>query len=127
MGATGSRLDHTLANISLLKLGVDKGIKIYIADKQNEIYLIDKNITISGKPGEFFSVIPLTQRVEGISISGAKYDLEDAVMEIGNPYGTSNEFREENVKIKIKKGYLLVIISKDWLTKIPLYEYYILV
>lgn len=113
MGATGSRLDHTLANISLLKLGVDKGVKIYIADKQNKIYLINKNITIRGKPGEYFSVIPLTQRVEGISISGAKYDLNDAVMEIGNPYGTSNEFREENVEIKIKNGYLLVIISKD--------------
>ncbi|MGI5998257.1 MAG: thiamine diphosphokinase [Lutispora sp.] len=112
-GATGSRLDHTLANISLLKLGVDRGIKIYIADKQNEIFLIDKNITISGKPGDFFSVIPLTQRVEGIFISGAKYDLEDAVMEIGDPYGTSNEFKEENVDIRIRNGYLLVIKSQD--------------
>jgi len=113
LGATGSRLDHTLANISLLKLGVEKGVKVYIADKQNEIYLIDNSITIRGKQGEFFSVIPLTQRVEGITINGAKYGLENAVMEIGDPYGISNEFEEENVEIKIESGYLLVIKSKD--------------
>ena len=35
LGATGSRVDHTLANISLLKLGVDNKINIYIAYKKN--------------------------------------------------------------------------------------------
>ncbi|SHJ04529.1 thiamine diphosphokinase [Lutispora thermophila] len=113
LGATGNRLDHTLANISLLKIGIDRGVKMYIADKQNEIFLIDREITISGKPGEYFSVIPFTPRVEGICINGAKYELNDAVMEFGDPYGTSNEFKEKKVHISIKSGYLLVIKSRD--------------
>jgi len=39
--------------------------------------------------------------------------LDEAVMEIGDPYGTSNVFDQERVEIKIEKGYLLVIKSKD--------------
>ncbi|MDD4834573.1 MAG: thiamine diphosphokinase [Lutispora sp.] len=113
IGATGSRLDHTMANISLLKLGLDKGVDIYIADSQNEIYLINKSITIKGKPGELFSLLPISQSVEGICVYGAKYELNEAVMEIGDPYGTSNLFKKENVNIKIRSGYLLVIKSKD--------------
>jgi len=113
LGATGSRMDHSLANISLLKLGVDKGIKIYIADKQNEVYLINDEISIKGHLGEFFSLFPLSERVEGISISGAKYTLENATIEMGETLGISNEFKDDIVKIKIKKGYLLVIKSQD--------------
>lgn len=113
MGATGSRLDHSMANISLLKLGMDKGIKMYIADKQNEIYLVNNEITIEGSPGEMFSLLPLTERVDGLCVCGAKYDLNEAVMEIGDPYGTSNQFKQEVVEIKIKNGYLLIIKSKD--------------
>ena len=101
LGATGSRLDHTMANISLLKLGLDKGISMYIADSQNEIYLINSRITIKGKPGEIFSLLPFSQRVEGICVYGAKYELNEAVMETGDPYGTSNLFKQEDVSIKI--------------------------
>ncbi|NLM43304.1 MAG: thiamine diphosphokinase [Clostridiales bacterium] len=113
LGATGSRVDHTLANISLLKLGVDNNINIYIADKQNEIYLINNEISIKGHLGDYFSLFPLSERVEGISISGAKYDLENETIEIGDTLGISNEFKDDKVEIKIKKGYLLVIKSQD--------------
>ncbi|HHY77379.1 MAG TPA: thiamine diphosphokinase [Clostridiales bacterium] len=113
IGATGSRVDHSLANISLLKLGIDRGIKIYIADKQNEIYLINDEISIKGHLGEFFSLFSLSEKVEGISISGAKYTLENQTIQMGDTLGISNEFKDDIVKIKIKKGYLLVIKSQD--------------
>jgi len=113
LGATGSRIDHSLANISLLKLGIEKGVKIYIADKKNEVYLVNNEISIKGRSGEFFSLFPLSEKVEGISICGAKYTLENAAIEMGDTLGISNEFKDDVVKIKIKKGYLLVIKSQD--------------
>ena len=58
-------------------------------------------------------MFPLSERVEGISISGAKYDLENETIEIGDTLGISNEFKDDKVEIKIKKGYLLVIKSQD--------------
>lgn len=113
LGATGSRIDHMIANISMLKLGIQRGIPISIIDGKNHIRLIKDSITLKGKTGEYFSLIPYTEKVEGISTRGAHYELENAVMVFGDTYGISNYFEEETVEIAIKKGYLLVIRSED--------------
>jgi len=113
LGATGSRIDHMIANMSLLKLGIEKNIPISIIDNKNYIRMIKDSISLEGKKGEFFSLIPFTEKVEGISTKGAHYELYDAEMGFGDPYGVSNYFEEETVEISIKKGYLLVIKSED--------------
>lgn len=113
LGTTGRRIDHTLGNISLLKLGIEKDVNISIADNKNHIYLIKDSITLHGKKEEIFSLIPFTERVEGICTDGAHYELHNAVMEQGTTYGISNYFERETVKVSIKSGYLLVIKSQD--------------
>jgi len=113
LGATGKRIDHMLGNISLLKLGAEKGVNISIADRNNRIFLIKDNITIRGGIGNIFSLIPFTEKVTGICTEGAYYELSDAVMEQGNPYGISNIFMKDWVRISIKSGLLLVIMSRD--------------
>lgn len=113
LGATGSRIDHMIANISLLKLGIENGIPISIVDNKNSIHMIADSISLEGNKGDIFSLIPYTEAVEGITTKGAHYELKDAKMELGNPYGVSNYFEEETVQVSIKRGYLLVIKSKD--------------
>ena len=39
LGATGTRFDHTIANVYLLKNLADKGIKAKIIDSNNIIYI----------------------------------------------------------------------------------------
>lgn len=113
LGATGSRIDHMIANISLLKLGMDRNIPISIMDNKNHIRMIKDSIVLEGNKGDFFSLIPFSEKVEGISTKGARYELTDAEMELGDPYGVSNCFEAETVEISINKGYLLVIKAED--------------
>jgi thiamine pyrophosphokinase len=113
LGATGSRIDHMLANVSLLKLGFEKSVPISIIDNNNNIRMIKDYIRLTGKKGEYFSLIPFSEKVKGLCTKGAHYELHDAVMELGNPYGVSNIFEEAEVEISIKEGYLLVIKSED--------------
>jgi thiamine pyrophosphokinase len=113
LGATGSRIDHMIANISLLKLGIERNIPISMMDNKNHINMIRDSISLEGCKGDYFSLIPFTEKVEGICTKGAKYELKDAEMELGDPYGVSNRFEANTVDISIKKGYLLVIKSQD--------------
>lgn len=113
IGATGNRIDHMLANISLLKMGIDRGKSIRIIDENNEIYLIDNKLTIKGAKDELISLLPISERVEGVTIVGSHYELKKAFMELGNPYGVSNYFLGNEINITIEKGYLLVIKSRD--------------
>jgi thiamine pyrophosphokinase len=113
LGATGSRLDHTIANISLLKLGIENNVPISIIDNKNHIRMIRDSIILSGKKGDFFSLIPFAEKVEGLSTKGAHYELSNAAIELGESYGVSNYFESNSVEVNIKKGYLLVIKSED--------------
>lgn len=112
LAATGTRLDHTIANLHLLKVAMDAGVKMKIVNENNEIFLIDKECTISKKDGFHLSLLPVG-RAEGISASGVYYPLTDGVMEFGNPYGVSNEFTEDEAKVSVKEGLLLAFLSRD--------------
>lgn len=113
LGATGSRLDHTLGNISILKLAVDNNKKACIIDEKNELYVINKSIRLEGRKGEILSLLPMSTKVEGISLTGVQYPLKNAVMEIGNPYGVSNMFDDAVAELSIGNGYMIVIKSRD--------------
>lgn len=113
LGASGSRLDHTLGNISILRLAADQGKTAWMMDENNALTIIKDRIRLEGSKGDILSLLPLSSRVEGITIKGVSYPLENAVMEIGNPYGVSNQFENEVVELSIQSGYLIVIKSKD--------------
>ena len=114
IGAIGSRIDHTLANIHILKIAIENEIKIRIINQNNEITLIDKNIKIKkDEHYKYISLIPLTTKVEGVTLKGFKYLLNDDTLYIGDSLGVSNEQINEIAEIQIKKGILILIKSKD--------------
>jgi thiamine pyrophosphokinase len=113
LGATGSRFDHTLGNVSILRLAADKGKRACIVDENNEIYVVKDGLRLKGSKGDILSLLPLSSKVEGINITGVLYPLQNAVMEIGNPYGVSNKFAGSEAELTISTGYMIVIKSKD--------------
>lgn len=113
LGATGTRLDHTLTNINLLIKADNANIKATIIDKNNIINLISSNIEIKGKKGDLVSLIPITTSVEGINTIGLEYPLKNATMYIGKSLGVSNVMEDSIANVSIEKGYLLVMKCND--------------
>lgn len=114
LGAIGTRLDHTIANVHILKQALNKNIKAKIVNEKNEIQLIDKEIIIKKDDNyKYVSIIPLTTQVTGITIEGMKYIINDYTLSIGDSLGVSNEQIDKDAKISIKTGILVVIKSKD--------------
>ncbi len=113
LGALGTRLDHSMANVFLLKRLLDAGIKGMIADERNEAVLIDKSICIKREQGMKVSLIPVTGAARGVTTQGLYYPLTDATLELGSTWGVSNEFSEETACVTLKEGLLLVIKSRD--------------
>ncbi|GBF34057.1 thiamin pyrophosphokinase [Desulfocucumis palustris] len=111
LGALGTRFDHSLANVHLLRLAGDKGVPAKIINQFNEISLVTPGepAILKGLPGETFSLLPLTAEVTGVNVTGARWPLRDAVFSIGNPYGISNEVAADRVEISITSGLLLLI------------------
>ncbi|HOJ11253.1 MAG TPA: thiamine diphosphokinase [Clostridiales bacterium] len=113
IGGIGTRFDHTLANIFLLKKMLNKGVEGWIINEYNRITLIDNKMCLKREDGIKVSLLPLSEMVEGITTSGLYYPLSNAKMEIGPTRGISNEFSDEYAEISITSGLLLVILAKD--------------
>lgn len=113
LGFLGTRQDHTITNISLLKQFDDVSKKAYIIDENNEIYLAKKENTIYGKKGDIVSIIPFGQSLFGVSTTGLDYSLEDGILIFGESRGVSNIMTTDKCTITIKQGCGLIIKSTD--------------
>lgn len=113
IGVTGSRFDHTLTNMHLLKKFNESGIKAKIINDKNEIYYVNKNITISGNIGEQISIIPISEELIGINTFGLEYPLCDESLIFQSSRGVSNVFSSTEVRIEIKEGEYFLIKSQD--------------
>jgi thiamine pyrophosphokinase len=113
LGATGTRLDHTIANVQLLYPLLKKGIRAKLVDEHNVIELVDSRLVIENKKGCYISLIPLTMRVGGIITKGLEYSLSNADIELGTSLTVSNVITDEVAEVSVKDGVLLSIIAKD--------------
>jgi len=113
LGVTGSRMDHTLANIFLLRKLIKQNITARIIDSKNEMIMVMDTITMEGNPGDLVSIIPITQIVSGITLMGLEYEMTDGQIEMGSSLGISNCFIKSKAVVSIKGGMALVIKSRD--------------
>ncbi len=115
LGATGTRLDHVLANVYLLGIGLEENVQIEMLDAYNRIRMITGEVVLRKAEtfGEYVSLLPVAGRVKGVSLKGFKYPLENVDMQVFSSLGISNEILEEEAYIQVKEGYLILFESQD--------------
>lgn len=115
LGATGTRIDHMLGNIELLGIGLQNHIPIQIVDERNRVRMIDSGITLEREKqfGKFVSLIPYTNVVKGLTLTGFKYPLDCYDLKGFCSLGVSNEIIEASATIKFEQGILIVIEARD--------------
>ena len=72
-----------------------------------------KELVIQGSPGDYLSLVALSDTVEGIYLSGLEYPLENADLNRGSSLGVSNCFTGPQAKVSIRSGCLMVSRSRD--------------
>lgn len=119
LAATGSRLDHVVTNMNLLLLAEKAGIECYMVDETNRIQLLSasmrKCVRISREKqyGTYLSVIPMSETVEGFTITGVAYPLDHVVLSQGNSLTVSNQITSENACISLERGSVWIMESRD--------------
>lgn len=116
LGALGGRMDHALGNVQLLNQCFQNGMRVEIYDERNKIYLAGFGRTEFFREqtyGRYISFLPLTETVEGITLTGFKYPLSNKTIHLGTSLCISNELREEKGSLEFKKGTLICIESHD--------------
>ena len=110
VGVVGARLDHTLANLSILLDLDSRGIPGCILDDYSEIEIVSQNpVEIAGE-WAFFSLLNITGTARGITVTGAKYPLDRGEITCEYQYGVSNEVLPgQTARVSLEQGRLLLI------------------
>ena len=113
-GATGGRMDHTIANIQTLRYILGHGAYGELIDDGNHVTMQGPGIKVySRMNGYYFSMFAYTEECSGITATGFQYPLKDAVLKSSFPLGVSNKVTGKSGIISLEKGILLIIYSKD--------------
>ncbi|NFT91983.1 thiamine diphosphokinase [Clostridium botulinum] len=114
LGATGTRMDHTLGNIGLLLSYKKKGIYLEIIDNNNKVYLANNKMDLNGKRGENISFHALSDIVKNFKVTGAKYNIPNGKdITLLDPSAICNEFLDTCINIEYDKGEILILHSID--------------
>ncbi len=113
LGAIGTRIDHTLANINLLCIPFNEGVNCIIEDERNRIFLTRSPLFLKKDDKKYFSIFPHTDELTGLNIVGAKFELKNYNLNKNSTLTISNEFLNDVVKIDFNKGTALIIESDD--------------
>lgn len=109
-GATGSRIDHSYANLLALRYVREQGAfgRIYAPDAELFV-LMNERCEFSAAERGKISVFSLSGESRGVTISGLKYELTDWRLTSGDWLGLSNELIGRAGFISVRAGVLLII------------------
>lgn len=110
VGALGSRLDQSLANILLLaRRPWPARLRVLVGHEIAEVVRGGETLTLDAPPGSTVSLLPLSRRVSGVTYRGLLYPLEEATLYLGSTRAISNEVRESPATVRVGRGVALVV------------------
>ena len=116
LGATGTRIDHVVCNLQILKTAWEKKVPTWIVDSRNKIGLpVEKEFSLRKEEqyGTYVSLFPMGETVEGLTLEGFKYPLDHYQLKDREGLGVSNEITADTATVSWEQGVLLMIQSKD--------------
>lgn len=113
-GIGGDRIDHTIANICILKFLDEINISHRLIGDTQELLVLgeEKSLKIKNLEGHTISVFPVGHNLCKVWYDGLYYKMSGDNIYINNPVGISNRVISRNSTVEILKGSALVIISK---------------
>ena len=88
----------------------DLGASGKIVDDNSEMTLVDNRISAEIEPKwRYFSLITLCGTASGVTIKNAKYNLDNATINLKYQYAISNEVAgDEPARVSVEEGVLLL-------------------
>ena len=106
----GGRLEHTLGNLQILDWLTTQGAQGFLAgEKTVATALRNGSLTFPVSMSGYLSIFCNSGQARGVTLSGLKFPLEDAVLTSCFPVGVSNEFLGQSAQVTVEDGSLLLL------------------
>ena len=111
LGALGGpRLDHALANLSLLSLPELSDIDVRLVAADARVRVAQPGTTrLEGRIDDLVTLLPIGTDASGVTTAGLAYPLHGETLRIGRTRGLSNRRTEAVAEVAFEAGRLLVV------------------
>ena len=111
LGGTGGRIDHTLANYSLMFYAKSENRSLTVIGSGTKAYAaVNEKKILIGKKGKGVSIFAFGGSASSVSIKGLKYEAEGITLKPEFPLGVSNSHTEVGEAcVSVGDGALLII------------------
>jgi thiamine pyrophosphokinase len=110
VGGHGGRLDHFLANLTLLASPRYTGAQLDAWVGDAGVVIVRGEAELAAWPGARLTLIPLGGAARGIRTEGLRYPLADEDLEAGTTRGVSNEFTAARARVALRAGTLVAVL-----------------
>lgn len=112
LGGQGGRFDHLLGTVMLLTSDRWAEADLEWVASRARVQVMRVGTTLHGAVGTLLTLLAVGGPVTGVTTTGLRWNLEDAVLEPGSTLGISNVFTSPVAAIRMTSG-LLVAIQPD--------------
>jgi len=114
VGGSGGRLDHVLASVAVLARPRGVAVTAHLGGHRVEVVHPGRVVALSGEAGSVLTLLAHGGPATGVTTTGLRYALRDAVLEPWSSLGVSNEFTGvEPATVRIGTGVVLAITPSD--------------
>ena len=107
IGGLGKRIDMTLSNLFLM----EKHKNLVFLEENEEIFYAEKPFVLKNKKGYGFSIIPISEKVEKLTLKGFKFETDKIDVKRESSRLVSNVICQNEANVEFAKGKLIIIIE----------------
>ena len=107
VGGLGKRIDMTLSNLFIM----EKYQNLVFLQENEEIFYTEKPFVLKNKKGGEFSIIPISEKVEKLTLKGFKFETDKIDVKRESSRLVSNVICENEASVEFESGKLIIILE----------------
>jgi thiamine pyrophosphokinase len=104
LGGAGGRLDHLLANLAVLTGPHTAAMEVEAWIGAAHVQVVRDRVRVEGPPGATVSLLAWHGEATGVTTTGLRWPLTDAVLGAGSAIGTSNVLDAPVAEVELRTG-----------------------
>lgn len=108
LGGAGGRLDHLLANLAVLTGPLTAAMEVEAWIGTAHVQVARDRVRVVGPPGATVSLLAWHGDATGVTTTGLRWPLTDAVLAAGGAVGTSNLLDAPVAQVSLRTGVVTV-------------------
>ena len=107
VGGLGKRIDMTLSNLFIM----EKYQNLVFLQEHEEVFYTEKPFVLKNKKGCEFSIIPISEKVEKLTLKGFKFETDKIDIKRESSRLVSNVVCENEASVEFESGKLIIILE----------------